>query len=126
MIQILIASPDPAMSKALSLLFQREMSPVAITEVRDVTEMIRHLTEMPPNILLLDWNLYGSPAPETCRLLQKAYPDLKVVLLSANAHDHAAAQEAGARFVHKGAKPDELIASLRTLFIDHPSPSKRS
>jgi DNA-binding response OmpR family regulator len=64
---------------------------------------------------MLDWRLYGSPAPETCRLLQKAYPYLKIVLLSVDANDAAAAKGAGAAFIHKGASPDELIATLTPL-----------
>jgi DNA-binding NarL/FixJ family response regulator len=63
----------------------------------------------------LDWRLYGSPAPETCRLLQRAYPDLRIILLSVDADDASAAKEAGAAFVHKGASPDDLIATLTPL-----------
>jgi len=122
MIRILIANPDPAMSKALCLLLQREMSSIIITEVRNIADMIRALAATPPNILLLDWNLYGSPAPETCRLLQKAYPHLKVVLMSVNVDDHVAAHEVGAGFINRDAEPDEWIASLRASFIDHASP----
>jgi DNA-binding NarL/FixJ family response regulator len=48
-------------------------------------------------------------------LLQKAYPHLKIVLLSVDANDEAAAKEAGADFVYKGAPPDELIATLTQL-----------
>lgn len=118
MIHILIANPDPAMSKALSLLLQREMSHIVVTEAWDVAEMIRALAETPPDVLLLDWNLYGSPAPETCRLLQKAYPHLKLVLLSARESDQPAAQAVGAGFVYKGAEPEELIASLHALLAD--------
>lgn len=118
MIHILIANPDPAMSKALSLLLQREMSHIVITEAWDVAEMIRALAETPPDVLLLDWNLYGSPAPETCRLLQKAYPHLKLVLLSARESDQLAARAVGAGFVYKGAAPEELIASLHALLAD--------
>jgi len=48
-------------------------------------------------------------------LLQRAYPHLKIVLLSVDANDEAAAKEAGADFVYKGASPDELIATLSLL-----------
>jgi DNA-binding response OmpR family regulator len=68
-----------------------------------------------PDLLLLDWRLYDSPAPDTCRLLQKAYPHLKIVLLSVGTEDEAAAKQAGAAFIHKGASPDELIATLTPL-----------
>lgn len=120
MIRILIADPDPATRKALTLLLQRKMDSNIIAEVQDVGSLIRALAETPPDLLLLDWRLYGSPAPETCRLLQKAYPHLKIVLLSVDASDQVAAKEAGAGFIYKGASPDELIATLHPLVVGKP------
>jgi two-component system nitrate/nitrite response regulator NarL len=115
MIRIIIADPDSATRKALTLLLRRKMGTDGIVEVGDVETLIRTLADASPDLLLLDWRLYGSPAPDTCRLLQKAYPHLKIVLLSVDANDEAAAKEAGADFVHKGASPDELIATLEPL-----------
>ena len=113
--RILIADPDPATRKALILLFQRKLGTSCLFEAKDVEELIRTLADTPPDVLLLDWRLYGSPAPETCRLLRKAYPHLTIVLLSVDAEDAIAAKEAGAGFIHKGASPDELIATLTPL-----------
>ena len=115
MIRILIADPDSATRKALILLMQRKLGTNCVIEVKDVETLIRSLADTPPDLLLLDWRLYGSPATETCRLLQKAYPHLKIILLSVDANDAIAAKEAGADFIHKGASPDELIATLTPL-----------
>ena len=115
MIRILIADPDSATRKALTLLLRRKLGTNGIVEIQDVETLIRALADATPDLLLLDWRLYGSPAPETCRLLQKAYPHLKIVLLSVNANDAVAAKEAGALFIHKGASPDELISTLTPL-----------
>ena len=115
MIRILVADPDSATRKALALLLRRKLGREEIVEVESVESLIRALADTPPNLLLLDWRLYGSPAPETCRLLQRAYPCLKIVLLSVDANDAIAAKEAGAEFIYKGASPDELIATLTHL-----------
>ena len=115
MIRILIADPDSSTRKALALLLRRKLGEGEIIEVDGVEALIRTLADTAPDLLLLDWRLYGSPAPETCRLLQRAYPHLKIILLSVNAEDSTAAKEAGADFVHKGASPDELIATLTPL-----------
>lgn len=115
MTRILIADPDPATRKALTLLIRRKMGTNDIVEVSDVGTLIRTMADGSPDLLLLDWRLYGSPATDTCRLLQKAYPHLKIVVLSVNADDESAAKEAGADFIHKGASPDELIATLESL-----------
>jgi len=115
MIPILIADPDSATRKALTLLLRRKLGMDSIIEVQDVETLIRALADTPPELLLLDWRLYGSPAPDTCRLLQKAYPHLKIIILSVDANDESAAIAAGAGFIHKGASPDELIATLTPL-----------
>src|SRR4029079_1800326 len=115
MIRILIADPDSATRKALILLMQRKLGTNCIVEVKDVETLIRSLADTPPDLLMLDWRLYASPATETCRLLRKAFPHLKIVLLSVDANDATAAKEAGADFVHKGAPPDELIATITPL-----------
>lgn len=115
MIPIIIADPDSATRKALTLLLRRKLGMDSIIEVQDVETLIRALADTSPELLLLDWRLYGSPAPDTCRLLQKAYPHLKIIILSVDANDEASAKEAGAGFIHKGASPDELIATLTPL-----------
>ena len=115
MTRIIIADPDSATRKALALLLQRKIGEYEFIEVDTVEALIRALADTPPDLLLLDWRLYGSPAPETCRLLQRAYPQLKITLLSVDADNATAAREAGAAFVHKGASPDELIATLTPL-----------
>ena len=113
--RILIADPDSATRKALILLLERKLGTNCITEVKDVETLIRTLADAPPDVLLLDWRLYGSPAPATCRLLRKAFPQLEIILLSVDASDASAAKEAGASFIHKGEPPDELIATLAPL-----------
>ena len=118
MIRILIADPDSAARKALSLLIQHKLGSYSIIEVQDVETLIRALADSSPDVLLLDWKLYGSPAPETCRLLQKAYPGLKIVLLSLDANDETAARSNGANFIYKGASPNELITVLKPLLIE--------
>jgi len=115
MIRILVADPDSATRKALALLLRRKLGTEKVVEVDSVETLIRALAETPPDLVLLDWRLYGSPAPETCRLLQRAYPSLKIVLLSVDANDAIAAKEAGASFIYKGASPDQLIATLTPL-----------
>ena len=115
MIRILIADPDTSARKALALLLQRKLGNPVIFEAGEVETLVRTLADNPPELLLMDWKLYGWPAPETCRLIQKAYPDLEIVLLSVDANNAAAAKEAGAMFIYKGASPDELIETLKPL-----------
>ncbi len=121
MIRILIADPDSSARKALALLLQLKLGIAGILEAGDVETLVRTLTDEPPDLLLMDWKLYGWPAPETCRLIQKAYPNLKILLLSVDENHAAAAKEAGAMFVYKGASPDDLINMLKPLLTQNES-----
>ncbi len=115
MTHILIADPDFTSRKALILLLANKFGIKDIIEARDTETLIRYLAENELDILLLDWKLYGAPAPETCRLILKAYPHLKIALLSVEAEDYQYALEAGAAFIHKGASPDQVLAVLDPL-----------
>ena len=115
MIRILIADADPAARRALSLLLRRRLCIEEIYNVADVESLIRALVDTPPEVLLLDWKLYGTPQLETCRLLQKAFPHLKIVLLSLDAGDEVIARSAGVDFIHKGAAPEPIIAKLTSI-----------
>lgn len=115
MIHILIADPDSATRKALTSLLQRKLESTGVIEVGNIESLICELADIPPDLLVLDWRLNGSPAPEICKLLQKAYPLLKIILLSVDANDANAARDAGAIFIHKGSSPDELVAILKPL-----------
>lgn len=112
---VLIADPDYSARKALALILKHRLGVEKVLEAADVETLIRAMADCQPE-LLLDWTLYGAPAPETCLLLRKAFPSLKIVLLSANLSDTVAAQKTEAAFVHKGAAPEQLLATLATLF----------
>jgi DNA-binding NarL/FixJ family response regulator len=115
MIDILIADADPAARKALGLLLRRKLCLQDIYEVPDVESLIHILANTPPEILLLDGKFCSFPPLETCHLLQRALPDLKIVLLSLDANDEEIARRAGAEFIHKGAAPDVIIGKLISL-----------
>lgn len=115
MTRILIADPISSSRSAITLLLSHKLGQSNIGEAGDADTLIRTLSNNPPDILLLDWRLYGAPAPETCSLLRKAYPALKIVLLSVNAEDQRLAHDAGAMFIHKGASPDVVMALFEPL-----------
>jgi DNA-binding NarL/FixJ family response regulator len=115
MIDILIADADPAARKSLSLLLRRKLCMNDIHEAADVGALIGALANRPPELLFLDQKLSGSPPLETCLLLHKALPDLKIVLLGLDAEDEEIAKRAGADFICKGAAPETIISKLTSL-----------
>jgi DNA-binding NarL/FixJ family response regulator len=110
--RVLIADSDPASRQAFNLLITQKLGVDRVYEAGDTETLIKTLEKHPVDILLLDWKLYGAPAPETCRLLLKAYLDLKIILLSVDADDCRLAQAAGAEFIHKGSNPDQVMQIL--------------
>lgn len=113
---ILIADPDLAARKAIKLTIKHKFGIEQVREAADMETLIRSLADYPPELLLLDWTLYGAPAPETCSLLRKAYPAMKIILLSADACDITAAQNADALFICKGDDPEHLVNIIKSLF----------
>lgn len=101
--------------KALALLLTHRLGIQEVSEAGDMETLVRLMADSPPALLLLDWRLYGAPALATCRLLRKAYPTLRIVLLSTDEEDLSTAQKAMAGFVHKGDSPEKLIATLKPL-----------
>jgi DNA-binding NarL/FixJ family response regulator len=117
MSRILIADPNKDTRSALNLLISHklEFASTDIVEVDDVESLIRALSDSSFELLLLDVQLYGAPALETCNLLQKAYPELKIILLSVDTENGTTAKSAGVAFVHKGTSPGSVIKLLKTL-----------
>jgi len=113
---ILIADPDPSSRRAFDLLLKRKLKICEIIEAEDMETLFQRLADTPPDLLLLDWKLDYAPAVETSILLRKAYPEIKIILLSVNPSDAGLAQANGAEFVHKGSSPDQLLSVLENLF----------
>jgi DNA-binding NarL/FixJ family response regulator len=118
MIRTLVADSDPSARKALVSLLQRKVDPNIIFEAGNAESIILQLVDLMPDLLILDWRMHGCPEPEFSKLVSKAYPHIKIILLSVDANDAAAAKEAGVSFIHKGASPDELIATLSPFLAD--------
>jgi DNA-binding NarL/FixJ family response regulator len=112
MAKILIADQDVSFRNALALLISHRLKIQDIDQAGDIDTLICTISTIPPEILLLDWRLIGAPALETCRLLRKAYPELKIVLMSMDPDNIEAAHSVDATFIHKAAKPEDVIATL--------------
>lgn len=121
MIHILVADPDSTTRKALTSLLQHKLKQDKIMEAGDIESLIRILVNTPIRLLVLDWRLQGAPMPETFKLLQIAYPNLKIILLSVDSNHAIEAKQAGVIFVYKGASPDELITVLKPILDEKTS-----
>ena len=112
---ILIADPDPASRKALSLLLTRKLGAEVIIEATEAESLPTLEKSTHPDALLLDDDLPGLSLPGTCTQLQREFPLLKIVLLSLDETAHEKAIPCAIRFIHKGACLDETLSLLQTI-----------
>lgn len=117
MTHILIADPDPAACRALSLLLQCKVGAEKVCEVTDIENLDRQLLDCAPDILLLAHNLDGSPAPQVCQRLMSAYPDLKIILTSINPDDILLAKAHRCGFIYKGGSADYVLATIQPYIV---------
>jgi len=110
--KILIADPDQTFRNALALLIARRFENYHIDEAADTGTLLQKLADDQPDLLILNWSIHGVSGPSVCTLVRNTYPDLKVVLLSPNPEDEAAARSVGAVFMCKGCSPAESLATL--------------
>ena len=68
----------------------------------------------PRTLILLDCYLPGLSAAEIAALLGRS-AGTRLALMSVNADDIATAQTLNAAFIYKGALPEEVLATLKTL-----------
>ena len=83
----------------------------------DAEEGIELAADIEPDCVLLDWMLpHGHGGPATCKALQAAAPDARIVMLTGldDVRDRRAALEAGAAaFLRKGVSLQEIAHTLR-------------
>ena len=114
MTRILIADSDPRTRQALALLLERKLAVPNAGEAWDCASLERQLAASAPDLILLDCYLPGLSSAEIVGLLDRS-AGARLALMSVNADDVATAQMLNAAFIYKGALPEEVLATLKTL-----------
>jgi DNA-binding NarL/FixJ family response regulator len=74
---------------------------------------MEEMEEHRPEIVVLDLQMQRMDGVQAARLIKHRWPQVRVVAISLNATDRAAAITAGAdAFVTKGESPERLLAAL--------------
>ena len=114
MTRILIADSDPRTRQALALLLERKLGIHSTGEAWDRASLECQLTTSAPDLILLDCYLPGLSAAKIAALLGRSVSP-RLALMSVNADDITTAQALNAAFIYKGALPEEVLATLKTL-----------
>jgi len=114
MTRILIADSDPRTRQALALLLERKLDVHCTDEAWDRTSLERQLATSAPDLILLDCYLPGLSGAEIAALLGRS-AGARLALMSVNADDVTTAQMLNSAFIYKGALPEEVLATLKTL-----------
>jgi two-component system, NarL family, invasion response regulator UvrY len=114
-LQALLADADSATRNALTLLLKSKLGLVAIGAAVDGETLTRAIAECQPSLVLLDWSLPGRPSPDRLIEMQRANPNLHLVILSVDSANAADAEAVGAVFVHKGSAAEQVLEQLRRI-----------
>ena len=118
--RVLLAVPDPASRRALSLLLRNKLGLDCLGEAADGEALAQALAEAPPDLVLLDWNLPGRPSAEAWRHWRAANPTARLAILSIDTRAAPEAEALGAVFIYKGAAAEVALEQLRRLVRREP------
>jgi DNA-binding NarL/FixJ family response regulator len=110
--RLLVADGDPIVRAALRLLFARDPDFRVIAESANVDELRTDLTNLQPDLILLDMDLPGLTPGD----LLSACRTTRAIALSTREEQRHAALVAGAEaFVCKSESPRQLLAALHSM-----------
>ena len=116
--KILIADDHPILRKTLSNFLSQEAEVQVVGGVGSTDDLIEEASLLQPDVLLLDANMPGPSVIQTVEALQKNYPDVRVLVLSASKKRSQVLGllKAGVSgYVLKEDNPDELIKAIRAV-----------
>jgi DNA-binding NarL/FixJ family response regulator len=114
--RILLADDHPALRSALELLLELRLSARIVGESSTMEALISCLPAIHPTLVILDWELPGSPQTGRVEALRRIEPRLKVVITSTRPEAARGALAAGAdAFVCKCEPPEQILQVLQDL-----------
>ena len=111
--RILIADQRQKVRFGLQVLLQEQLGYPIIGYASDTKDLLGSLKILKPDILLLDWNLPGMPPSDLVRIIQENYPEVRILIMSANPDTKTDALLSGVDFyINKGEAPTTLMKIL--------------
>ena len=131
-IRILLVDDHAIVRQGLRLLLDGQPDMEVLGEAGDGEQAMQLLTQMQPNVVLMDLAMPGMNGMEATRQIKRSWPAVQVIGLTVHDNDEYLFQMiiAGASgYVLKGADPAELLEALRAtqrgeIFLHQPLTTK--
>ena len=124
MIDVLVVDDHPAVRAGLVALLRSEPGIVPVAAASGVAEALTSAERCRPDVAVVDFDLRGGSGLELCYELKSRPAAIGVLIYSAFAGNglSLAARVAGADgLLDKGARPDELFATIRAVVAGRPA-----
>ena len=113
--RVLSADDQPRVRSAIRLLLEQQPEANVVEEVANAQELLNHVGNCCPDVLLLDWELPGLTPEKLLATLHTFCPDLFTIVLDSKPQTRQVALEAGANeFVSKNDPPERLLAAIKS------------
>jgi DNA-binding NarL/FixJ family response regulator len=117
-LRILIVDDHKVIREGLKKLIDEEADMTVVGEANDGLEAVRKVTELLPDVVLMDISMRGLDGFEATRRLARESPDVKVIVLTGHENLLYIEEmlEAGAHgFANKIVDSDDLLNGIRTV-----------
>jgi DNA-binding NarL/FixJ family response regulator len=115
-VKVLIADDHPLMLAGIRRVLERSEAIEVVGEARSGAEVMQLVDRRRPELVLLDLRMPGSAGPENIARIRETWPEVKVVVLSADEDRGSidSALNAGASaYIVKSVNPADIAAVLR-------------
>ena len=115
-LRIVLADDHQVVRRGLQMILDAESDFEVVAQAGDIPSLTRRVTELQPDILLLDFNMPGGSVLDALPGLRAAAPNTRIVMLTMRDEPALARAllDAGARgFVLKEAADSELTLAIR-------------
>jgi DNA-binding NarL/FixJ family response regulator len=125
--QILIADDQPRARQSLKALLATWPTVDRVREAGNGQEAVLSVAEAAPDVVVMDARMPGMDGLEATRVIKERWPRVKVVVWSLYPEYEADARLAGAdAFVTKGEPPQQLLARIEGVMVNHASFARSS
>lgn len=120
---MVIADDHPAYLEGLKMMLRREKKINLIGEAGDGLQLLDSLTQIQPDVIVLDIHMPNMGGIEAIRQISHLYPYIRMLALTMDSYDYMVVDvlEAGALgYLVKNAGKDEILEAIETVYEHQP------